>query len=59
MKKILKNIKTTIFGAIAGLPQIFEGIAEKDFAKLIVGVGTLAIGLFAKDDEFLGGKDEK
>lgn len=58
MKKILKNIKTTIFGAIAGLPQIFEGIAEKDLGKLIVGVGTLAIGLFAKDDELLGGKDQ-
>ena len=59
MKKILKNIKTTIFGAVAGLPQLLQGIAEKDFSKIIVGVGTLAIGLFAKDDESLGQKDEK
>jgi hypothetical protein len=58
MKKILKNIKTTLFGAIAGLPQVLEGIAEKDLTKIVVGIGTLAVGLFAKDDETLGLKAE-
>lgn len=49
MKKILKNIKTTIFGAVAGLPQIIEGVAQKDLGQIIVGVATLLVGLFAKD----------
>lgn len=49
MKRILKNIKTTIFGAVAGLPQIIEGIAQRDITQIIVGVSTLAVGLFAKD----------
>lgn len=51
MKRILKNIKTTIFGAVAGLPQIIEGIAHRDITQIIVGVSTLAVGLFAKDAE--------
>lgn len=49
MKKILKNIKTTLFGAVAGLPQIIEGIAQKDIGQIIIGISTLAVGLFAKD----------
>ena len=51
MKKILSNIKTSVFGAIAGLPQIIEGIAQRDFSKIIVGTATLAVGLFAKDHD--------
>lgn len=53
MRRILKNIKTTIFGAVAGLPQIIEGIAHKDVSKIIIGAATFAVGLFAKDDEQL------
>lgn len=49
MKKILTNLKTTIFGAIAGLPQIIDGIAHRDITQIIVGISTLAVGLFAKD----------
>lgn len=49
MKKLLKNIKTTLFGAVAGLPQIIDGIATKDITQIIVGISTLAVGLFAKD----------
>ena len=49
MKKIFKNIKTTLFGAVAGLPQIIEGIAQKDIGQIIIGISTLAVGLFAKD----------
>ena len=51
MKKLLKNIKTSVFGAVAGLPLIVDGIATKDVAKIFTGVGTLLIGLFAKDGE--------
>ena len=51
MKKILINIKTSIFGAIAGLPQIVDGIVSKDVAKVVTGIATLAIGLFAKDSD--------
>ena len=49
MKRILKNIKTTIFGAVAGLPQIVDGLAHRDISQIIVGISTLAVGLFAKD----------
>lgn len=49
MKSILKNIKTSVFGAVAGLPVIVEGVSTKDWAKIATGVGTLLIGLFAKD----------
>jgi len=49
MKKLIKNIKTTIFGAVAGLPILIDGIAHKDLAKIFGGIGTLLVGLFAKD----------
>jgi hypothetical protein len=49
MKHILQNIKTSVFGAVAGLPIIVEGIATKDWTKIATGLGTLLIGLFAKD----------
>lgn len=51
MKKILKNFKTSIFGAVAGLPMIVEGVGAKDISKIAIGVGTLLIGLFAKDND--------
>ena len=51
MKKIIKNFKTSIFGAVAGLPMIVEGVVTKDVSKIAVGVGTLLIGLFAKDND--------
>jgi len=49
MKILLQNIKTTLFGAVAGIPMIVQGVASKDWSKIAVGVGTLLIGLFAKD----------
>jgi len=49
MKRFFVNIKTSIFGAVAGLPLIAEGIAHKDLVKIITGIGTLLIGLYAKD----------
>jgi len=49
MRRFLNNIKTTIFGAVAGLPLLIDGIANKDFAKIFGGIGALLTGLFAKD----------
>jgi hypothetical protein len=49
MRLLFQNIKTTIFGAVAGIPMILDGVAHKDWAKIATGVGTLLIGLFAKD----------
>lgn len=51
MKKIIANFKTSIFGAVAGLPMLVEGIVAKDISKIAMGVGTLLIGLFAKDND--------
>ena len=51
MKRILINLKTSLFGAVAGVPQIADGIATKDATKIIVGLATLCIGLFAKDSD--------
>lgn len=51
MKHILKNIKTTLFGSIAGLSILGDGIAQKDWAMIIGGIATLLTGLFAKDND--------
>lgn len=49
MKKIFTNFKTTIFGSVAGLPVIIEGIHTKDIVKIISGLSMLFLGLVAKD----------
>ena len=49
MKHILKNIKTTIFGAFAGLPLLIQGIAGKNVMEIITGAGIFLTGLFAAD----------
>lgn len=51
MKYIFKNIKTTLFGSIAGLSILGDGIAQKDWAMIISGIATLLTGLFAKDHD--------
>ena len=51
MRHILKNIKTSFFGSIAGLPLVVDGIANKDVAMVISGVATLILGLMAKDHD--------
>ena len=51
MKKLLQNLKTSIFGAVAGLPLIAEGITHKNFVQIISGIGALLVGLLAKDAE--------
>ena len=49
MKEYLSNLKTTFFGAVAGLPLIIEGLATKNWEKALEGLGILLIGIFAKD----------
>ena len=49
MKKLLKNIKTTIFGAFAGLPILAVGIKTNNVLQIIEGASIFFIGLFAKD----------
>jgi hypothetical protein len=51
MKRFFNNIKTTMFGAVAGLPLLIEGIGSKDIAKILGGIGTLLVGFFAKDHD--------
>jgi hypothetical protein len=49
MKHIWTNIKTTLFGTIAGVPTIIEGAQSHNLAHILAGVGALLLGLFAKD----------
>jgi hypothetical protein len=49
MRNIFKNIKTTLFGTIAGLPTIIEGVQTHNISHILVGIATLLLGLFAKD----------
>ena len=51
MKRLLKNIKTSVFGAVAGLPVLIDGIVTKDITKILGGIGALLVGLFAKDHD--------
>jgi len=51
MKAILKNIKTTIFGAFGGLPIIEEGIKTGNWALIVSGIGIFVTGIFAKDND--------
>ena len=51
MKNIIKNIKTTLVGSIAGLGLIIDGFQQKDWALAISGVATVILGLFAKDHD--------
>jgi hypothetical protein len=51
MKRFFNNIKTTVFGAVAGLPLLIDGIATKDFSKIFSGIGAILVGLFAKDHD--------
>jgi hypothetical protein len=50
MKNLLKNIKTTIFGAFAGLPILAMGIKTNNVVQIIEGASIFFMGLFAKDN---------
>ncbi|TWW08387.1 hypothetical protein E3A20_24850 [Planctomyces bekefii] len=49
MKNIWKNLKTTLFGTIAGVPTIIEGAQSHNLGHILAGLGALLLGLFAKD----------
>lgn len=51
MHRILKNIKTTFFGSIAGGSLIVDGIAQKNWISIIAGIFTALTGLMAKDND--------
>lgn len=53
MKRILENalnsILTTIAGSVAGIAEIKQGVSEGDTTQIIIGVGLLLLGIFAKE----------
>ena len=51
MKEMLENLKTSLFGAVAGLPMIYEGAMAQDWKLMLAGIGLLLVGLFAKDSK--------
>jgi hypothetical protein len=51
MQSWLENLKTTLFGAVAGLPVIFEGAQSGDWKMVLAGIGMLLVGIFAKDGD--------
>jgi len=51
MKRILKNIKTSFFGSIAGGSLILDGIKDHNWISIIAGIATAITGLLAKDND--------
>jgi hypothetical protein len=51
MKEMLENLKTSLFGAVAGLPMIYEGAMAQDWKLVLAGIGMLLVGIFAKDSK--------
>jgi hypothetical protein len=51
MKEMFENLKTSLFGAVAGLPMIYEGAMAQDWKLMLAGIGMLLVGLFAKDSK--------
>jgi hypothetical protein len=61
---MFKNWKTSLIGGIAGLTQIASVLSQTgfhighfgstDFTQLVAGVGTVVIGLYAKDHNVSG-----
>jgi hypothetical protein len=51
MKEMLENVKTSLFGAVAGLPVIWEGAMANDWKLVLAGIGMLLVGIFAKDSK--------
>lgn len=51
MKRILKNIKTSFFGSIAGGSMIVDGIAQNNWITIIAGIAAAITGLLAKDSD--------
>lgn len=54
MKNIFRNIKTTLFGSVAGIPTIIDGAQNHNWMQILAGVGALLLGLFSKDHDVTG-----
>jgi len=46
---MMENVKTSLFGAVAGLPMIWEGALAQDWKMVLAGIGMLLVGIFAQD----------
>jgi len=46
---MIDNVKTSLFGAVAGLPIIYEGAMANDWKMVLAGIGMLLVGIFASD----------
>lgn len=59
MNNILGNVfnswKTSVFGGVAGIPQVIEGIQKKDYLQVVYGAATFLALLMAKDGNVTGG----
>lgn len=42
----IKDLSTSAIGALAGGPDLLEGILQKDAAKIIKGASIFILGLF-------------
>jgi hypothetical protein len=51
MKRLINNIKTTLFGSITGVTLIVDGVGKKDWALVLAGLGAFLTGLFSKDHD--------
>ena len=54
----VKNIKTTIGGILAALPQIVSALSDalpQKYASMLSAIGFLYMGYNAKDKEVTGG----
>ena len=51
MKRILKNIKPSLFGSIAGGSLILDGIQQNNWVTIIAGIAAAITGLLAKDSD--------
>jgi hypothetical protein len=51
MKQMIDNVKTSLFGAVAGLPIIYEGAMANDWKMVLAGIGMLLVGIFASDSK--------
>jgi len=56
VKGFILNWLTSVFGAVAGVPLIIDGLTSipRDWTKVITGVGAFLVGLFAKDSSITG-----
>lgn len=52
---MFKNWKTSLGGCVTAVPQIIEGITTHNWMLVLTGIGSLLLGLTAKDSNVTGG----